>query len=69
MLKWMCGHILMDKIRNQEFREKLEVTLIWQRCVKIDWDDMNMPRERLFYEPVSMIDSIIVEGNQEISIL
>ena len=25
MLRWMCGNTIMDRIRNQEFREKLEV--------------------------------------------
>ena len=28
MPRWMCGHILMDLIRNQEFREKLRVAPI-----------------------------------------
>ena len=26
MLKWMCGHTLMDRIRNQEFKDKLGVS-------------------------------------------
>ena len=25
MLRWKCFHTMMDRIRNQEFREKLEV--------------------------------------------
>ena len=28
MLKQMCGHILMDKIRNKKFKEKLQVARI-----------------------------------------
>ena len=28
MLSWMCGHTLMDQIRNQEFRDKLRVAPI-----------------------------------------
>ena len=28
MLRWMCGHTLMDRIRNQEFRDKLMVAPI-----------------------------------------
>ena len=23
MLRWMCNHTMIDKIKNQEFREKL----------------------------------------------
>ena len=25
ILRWMSGHIMMDRIRNQEFKEKLEI--------------------------------------------
>ena len=25
MLRWMCGNTMMDRIRNQKFREKLRV--------------------------------------------
>ena len=25
MLRWICGHTMIDRIKNQDFREKLEV--------------------------------------------
>ena len=28
MLRWMCGHTLMNRIKNHEFRERLGVDLI-----------------------------------------
>ena len=28
MLRWMCGHTMMDRIKNQEFRGKLEIAPI-----------------------------------------
>ena len=31
MLRWMCGRTLMDRIRNQEFRDKLGVAPIFEK--------------------------------------
>ena len=31
MLRCMCGHTIMDRIRNQEFREKLEVASLSEK--------------------------------------
>ena len=31
MLRWMCEHTLMDRIRNQEFRDKPGVALISEK--------------------------------------
>ena len=31
MLRWMCGQKSMDQIRNQAFREKLGVALIFAK--------------------------------------
>ena len=28
MLRWMCGNTMMDKIRNQQFKEKLGVATL-----------------------------------------
>jgi hypothetical protein len=28
MLRWMCGNTMMDRIKNQDFREKLGVAPI-----------------------------------------
>ena len=34
MLRWMCGHTLMDRIKNQEFRDKLGVASISRKMRK-----------------------------------
>ena len=31
MMRWMCGHVMMDTIRNQEFRKKLGVAPFFQK--------------------------------------
>lgn len=28
MLRWMYSHTIMNRIKNQEFREKLKITLL-----------------------------------------
>ena len=47
MLRWMCGHTLMDRIRNQEFRDKLGVTPISGKMREIDLGGLVMCRGRL----------------------
>ena len=38
MLRWMCGNTMMDRIRNQKFREKLGVAPLsakkWQNRLR-----------------------------------
>ena len=34
MLMWMCGHTLMDRIRNKQFRDKLGVAPIFGKMSK-----------------------------------
>ncbi|KAJ0471977.1 hypothetical protein HanOQP8_Chr15g0561111 [Helianthus annuus] len=36
MLRWMCGHTMLDQIRNKVFREKLGVTSISGRGGNLD---------------------------------
>jgi hypothetical protein len=34
MLRWICGHTRGDRIRNDDIRDKLEVTLIQEKLVQ-----------------------------------
>jgi hypothetical protein len=33
MLRWVCGHIRKDRIRNDDIRDKLEVAPIQEKLV------------------------------------
>ena len=47
MLRWMCGHTMMDKIRNQEFKEKFGLHLSLRRCVRTGCVGLGMCKKRL----------------------
>ena len=34
MVRWMCEHTLMDRIRNQEFKDKLGLPYFWKNARK-----------------------------------
>ncbi|XP_057540068.1 uncharacterized protein LOC130818029 [Amaranthus tricolor] len=64
MLRWMCGHILMDRIRNQEFRDKLGVAPISgkMRENRLRW--FGHVQRKTLAAPVRRVESIIVEGKR-----
>ena len=64
MLRWMCGHTLMDRIRNQEFRDKLGVAPISgkMRENRLRW--FGHVQRKTFDAPVRRVESIIVEGKR-----
>ena len=64
MLRWMCGHTLMNRIKNHEFRERLGVDLISvkMRENRLRW--FGHMRRKTFDAPVRRIESIIVEGKK-----
>ena len=64
MLRWMCGHILIDRIRNQEFRNKLKVAPISgkMRENRLRW--FGHVQRKTFDAPVRRVESIIVEGKR-----
>ena len=64
MLRWMCGHILMDRIRNQEFWDKLGVApLSGKMCEnRLGW--FGHVQRKTFDAPVRRVESIIVEGKR-----
>ena len=34
MLRWICGHTRMDRVRNDDIRDRLEVTSIEEKLVQ-----------------------------------
>ena len=64
MLRWMCGHILMDRIRNQEFRDKLGVAPISgkMRENRLRW--FGHVQRKTLAAPVRRVENIIVEGKR-----
>ena len=57
----MCGHTLMDRIRNQEFRDKLGVAPISEKMRenKLRW--FGHVQRKTFDAPVWRVESIIIE--------
>ena len=64
MLRWMYGHTLIDRIRKQEFRDKLGVTPISgkMRENRLRW--FGHMQRKTFGAPVRRVESIIVEGKR-----
>ncbi|CAO2842404.1 unnamed protein product [Amaranthus hypochondriacus] len=64
MLRWMCGKIMLDRIRNQEFRETLRVTPISakMRENRLRW--FGDVQRKTHDAPVRRIECIIVEGKR-----
>ena len=61
-LRWMCGHTLMDRIKNQEFRDKFGVAPISgkMRENRLRW--FGHVQRKTFDAPVRRVKSFIVEG-------
>ncbi|CAO2829191.1 unnamed protein product [Amaranthus hypochondriacus] len=64
MLRWMCGHTLMDRIRNQEFRDKLGVASISGKLRESRLRWFGHVQRKTFDAPVRRVESIIVEGKR-----
>ena len=64
MLRWMCGHTMMNKIRSQKFREKFGVTPLSakMRENRLRW--FGHVKRKTYDAPVRRIESIIVEGTR-----
>ena len=62
MLRWMYGHTLLDRIRNQEFRDKLRVAPISgkMRENRLRW--FGHVQRKTLAASVRSVKSIIVEG-------
>ena len=64
MQRWMCGHTLMDLIRNQEFRDKLGVAPISEKMPENRLRWFEHVQRKTFAAPVRRVESIIVEGKR-----
>ena len=64
MLRWMCGHTLMDRITNQEFREKLGVAPISEKMQKYRLRWFVHVQRNTFDALVRRVESIIIEGKR-----
>ena len=62
LLRWMCGHTLMDRIKNQELRDKLGVAPIVGKMHRLRW--FGHVQRKTFDTPVRRVESIIVEGKR-----
>ena len=64
MLKWMCGHTMMDRIKNQEYREKLGVAPLSAKMCEKRFRWFGHVKWKTYDAPVRRIESIIVEGKR-----
>ena len=64
MLRGMCGHPLMDRFRNQEFRDKLVVAPISRKIRENRLRWFSHVQRKTFDAPVRRVESIIVEGKR-----
>ena len=62
MLRWMCGHILLDWIRDQVFRKKLGIAPISAKLHenKLRW----FGQRKTFDAPMRRMEKIIVESKR-----
>ncbi|MFS7997302.1 putative RNA-directed DNA polymerase [Helianthus anomalus] len=64
MLRWMCGHTRLDRIRNDVFREMLEVSSISDKIKegRLRW--FGHVKRRQTTEPVRVVETLGVEGRR-----
>ncbi|XP_070003183.1 uncharacterized protein [Nicotiana sylvestris] len=64
MLRWMCGHTRMDKIRNDDIREKVHVAPIEDKMweARLRW--FGHVQRRSPDVPVRRCERLEVEGNR-----
>ena len=60
----MCGHKMMDRIKNQEFREKLGVAPIYAKMRDNKLRSFGHVQRKNLDAPVRRIENIIVEGKK-----
>ena len=64
MLKWMCGNTMMDRIRNQKFREKLGIAPLSAKMRKNRLRWFGHVQRKIHNTPIRRIERIIVEGKR-----
>ena len=61
MMRWMCGHTIMDRLRNHEFREKLRVAPLFAKMRENRFRWFEHVKRKTYDGPVRRIESLIVE--------
>ena len=64
MLRWMCGNTMVDKTKNQEFREKLGVAPFSAKMRKNGLRWFGHVQRKIHDAPVRRIECIILEGKR-----
>ena len=64
MLRWMCGNTIMNRIKNQELREKPGVAPLAAKMRENRRTWFGHVQRKNFDSPVRRIESIIVEGKR-----
>ena len=64
MLRWTCDNTVMDRIRNQEFREKLWVAPLSAKMRENRFKWFGHVQRKTHDAPVRRIECIIVEGKK-----
>ena len=64
MLRWMCGNTIMDRIKNQEFREKLGVAPLSAKMHENRLRWFGHVQRMTANSHVRRIENIIVEGKR-----
>ncbi|XP_057532139.1 uncharacterized protein LOC130810182 [Amaranthus tricolor] len=64
MLRWMCGHTMIDRIRNQDFRESLGVAPLSTKMRENILRWFRHVQRKTYDAPVRRIESIILEGKR-----
>ncbi|MFS7921034.1 hypothetical protein Hanom_Chr03g00231861 [Helianthus anomalus] len=64
MLRWMCGHTRLDKIRNEVFRVRLGVAGISDKIRegRLRW--FGHVRRRQMTEPIRIVETLTVDGRR-----
>ncbi|KAJ0549970.1 hypothetical protein HanRHA438_Chr07g0302501 [Helianthus annuus] len=64
MLRWMCGHTRLDKIRNEVFRVRLGVAGISDKIRegRLRW--FRHVRTRQMTEPIRIVETLTVDGRR-----
>ena len=64
MLRWMCGHTRLDRMRNEVFRERLGVASISEKMKegRLRW--FGHVKRRQVTTPVRVMETFNVEGSR-----
>ena len=64
MLRWMCGHTMIYRIRNQEFRKRQGVASFSAKMCENRLRQFGHVKRKTYDAPVRGFENIIVEGKR-----